>query len=107
MGRVALFRIITINHFPAIKYTINRIAFENACESTTIFQSLLFVNITAESTSYAPTFISSVLSIFAADENGWHPFRKFGRTLCPFCIRFVFNGQWTGSLVFYVYISRA
>ena len=40
---------------------IKRIAFENAYESFIIFQPLLYVNVPAESPSYAPTFFQFFL----------------------------------------------
>ena len=42
--------------FPVIKNTIKRIVFENAYESSIIFQPLLYANVPAESPSYGPTF---------------------------------------------------
>ena len=50
---------LKFTHFPVIKNTIKRIAFKNAYESSTIFQSFIYISIPAESTSYAPTFFES------------------------------------------------
>ena len=41
---------------------------------------------------------STVLLIFGADENGWCQPWNFSHPQCPFCIRFVFIGQWDQSL---------
>ena len=46
--------------FPVIKNTIKRIAFENAYESSIIFQPLLYADVPAESPSYAPTFFEGM-----------------------------------------------
>ena len=51
---------LKFTHFPVIKNTINRIAFKNAYESSIIFQSFLYANIPAESTSYAHTFFHGI-----------------------------------------------
>ena len=51
-----------VSDFPVIKNTIKRIAFENENKSTIIFQSFLFANVPAESTSYAPTFLVNILA---------------------------------------------
>ena len=49
-----------------MKKTIKRMVFENAYESSIIFQSFLYANIPAESPSYAPTF-SKNLFLFSSD----------------------------------------
>ena len=63
MDRIALFRIkfqetkdILVEFFNFSVLVIKRIAFENAYESSIIFQPLLYANVPAESLSYAPTF---------------------------------------------------
>ena len=75
MDGIALFRIIfwrnklhfgKITNFPVIKITIKRIAFENAHESSIIFQPLLYANVPAESPSYAPTFFNNVWKVIVA-----------------------------------------
>ena len=47
---------LKFTYFPVIKNTIKRIVFENACESSIIFQSFSYAGNPAESTSYAHTF---------------------------------------------------
>ena len=51
---------VKFTHFPVIKNTIKRIAFENEYKSSMIFKSFLFANFPAESTSYAPTFFTCI-----------------------------------------------
>ena len=41
-----------------------------------------------------PLCFRNFFDSFGADNNGWRQPRAFGRPLCPFCIRFVFIGQW-------------
>ena len=49
--------LVKIYQFSCIhEYTIKRIAFENACESSIIFPPFLYANVPAESPSYASTF---------------------------------------------------
>ena len=43
-------------NFPVFKNTIKRKAFENAYESSIIFQPFLYANVPVESPSYASTF---------------------------------------------------
>ena len=50
-----------ITNFPVIKNTIQRIAFENAYESSMIFQPLSYANVPAESPSYAPIFFNALI----------------------------------------------
>ena len=42
---------------------------------------------------------STILWIFGANKNGWRQSQNFGRPLCPFCIRFVFIGQWDRAFI--------
>ena len=51
--------LVNFTNFPVFKNTIKQIAFEYAYESSIIFQPLLYVNVPAESPSYAPTFFDS------------------------------------------------
>ena len=45
------YMLVKFYQFPVIKNTIKRIAFENAYESSIIFQPLLYANVPAESPS--------------------------------------------------------
>ena len=49
-------------NFSVLENTIKRIAFENAYESSIIFQPLLYANVPAESLSYAPTLFDFPLT---------------------------------------------
>ena len=67
-------------HIPVIKNTIKQISFENWSESSIIFQSFLFANIPAESTSYAPTFFAEMkgyVEIQANEKKSLEPPSRF------------------------------
>ena len=72
-------------NFPVIKNTIKWIAFENAYESSIIFQPLLYANVPAESPYYTPTFFKSdILNIMGEWSN---PIKK------TWCVNFMYIGR--------------
>ena len=50
------YMLVKFYKFSCNQYTIKRIAFENAYESSIIFQPLVYANVPAESPSYALAF---------------------------------------------------
>ena len=53
--------LVKFHQFSCYQNTIKRIEFENAYESSIIFQPLLYANVPAEFPSYAPTFFKGML----------------------------------------------
>ena len=75
MDHIALFRIIFLRNkihfgkiftnFPVFKNTIKRISFENAYESSGIFQPFSYANVTTKSPSYALTMFHEGIYVHA------------------------------------------
>ena len=55
--------LVNFANFPVFKNTMKRIAFENAYESSRIFQPFLYANVPAETSSYAPTFFKGTRAL--------------------------------------------